>query len=102
MRRATQQRPQKAGPKTGMKKAVGLDKPCRLCEQTIYFGYDGPVEGICGRCVDLIRGKKAGNSGKARVVVRDRRAKASLSLLFLAFAVGVVAGILAQPFVAQF
>jgi len=88
--------------KTGMKKAVGLDKPCQLCDQTIYYGYDGPVEGICGRCVDLIRGKRGGNAGKSRVVIRNKTAKASASFLFLAFAFGVIAGILVQPFLSHF
>ena len=109
VQRVSQQRPKRTGQKmgeksrekTGMKKPVGLDKPCQLCEQTIYYGYDGPVEGICGRCVDLIRGKRGGNSGKSRVVIRNKTAKASGSFLFLAFAVGVIAGILVQPFLSQ-
>ena len=33
-------------------RTVGLDKPCRVCGQPIHFTYSGPVEGVCGRCVD--------------------------------------------------
>jgi len=33
-------------------RTVGLDKPCSKCGKPIHYSYVGPVEGVCGRCVD--------------------------------------------------
>jgi hypothetical protein len=36
-------------------KTVGLDEPCRQCGQPIYFNYEGPIAGWCGKCTDRAR-----------------------------------------------
>ena len=81
------------GPRT-----VGLDKPCRDCGQTIYYGYKGPIEGLCGRCAD--KRLKSRTHTKTRTLVRETEgmsAVAHTALIVLAFAAGAAAMYFAYP-----
>jgi len=83
----------------GLKRKVGLDKPCRLCGQPIYFGYQGPIEGICGRCADRkLRAHRGKGATRTLVVRRDRRRRGLLAALLLAFLAGAAAMYLAGPY----
>ncbi len=88
----------KSKTETGPRK-LGLDKPCGDCGQPIYFGYKGPIDGICGRCADK-RLKSRTRRGKTRTVIRDGSGLGPLAhtaLIVLAFAAGAVAMYFAYP-----
>jgi len=89
-----------ATPPARPQRRVGLDKPCSLCGEAIYFNYRGPVEGICGRCADRVRKKpkrakarRTGAAGGSRV--RRRGGYLLLALLALAVAAFIAHSILA-------
>ena len=50
MRRAAKESKKKQP--NAQRRRIGLDKPCRVCGGEIYFGYRGPVPGVCGKCAD--------------------------------------------------
>ena len=80
------------------KKKLGLDRPCRLCDQTMYFGYSGPLEGVCGRCTDTLKGALGGGLRRqANVVVRAKNRGVG-GVAFGLFFLGVVAGLVAAQF----
>jgi hypothetical protein len=78
-------------------RTVGLDKPCRSCGRPVYYNYQSPVEGLCGRCAD----RKPKSSGKVRIrttgVKRPRRTFGS-AMMVVAFLCGAAAAILALHF----
>ncbi len=78
-----------ATPPSKPQRRVGLDKPCSLCGEAIYFNYKGPVEGICGRCADRVRKKPKRRKARrpaAPGTSRLRRYRGSLLLLLFAVA----------------
>jgi hypothetical protein len=79
-------------------RSVGLDKPCRQCGQPIYYNYQGPVDGICGRCTD--RALKKRRTERTKTVVRDRQVGRGALLLavVIAFLAGAAAMYLALPY----
>ncbi len=82
-----------------LKRKVALDEPCRLCDQEIYFGYRGPVQGVCGKCVDLIRGKTNGRSGGRNVVYRGvSKPLVGAGVMFFLFLFGIIVGFLVHHF----
>ncbi|MDH3590438.1 MAG: hypothetical protein OER88_01070, partial [Planctomycetota bacterium] len=57
---------------------LGLDKPCQDCGDTIYFGYKGPIDGICGKCADKrLRSRAARSKARTVVVHRNGRSRAA-------------------------
>ena len=78
------------GPKT-----VGLDKSCRVCGKPIHFNYAGPVDGVCGRCVDKRRGGRVRAYHRGFIVkgrAPNRRSTAStVVLVSTVIVVGAVA-----------
>ena len=76
-------------------RTVGLDRKCKLCGGTIYFGYRGVVEGVCGRCVDLIRSTSpnpsTGPMPGGRALGRSRSLWASLFVFLLGVGAGAAA-----------
>ncbi|MFQ5843412.1 MAG: hypothetical protein ACE5JG_00315 [Planctomycetota bacterium] len=76
---------------SGGARRVGLDQPCRICGQQVYFGYRGPVSGICGRCTDQLRthfrGRRSRPAGGGPEGPRRRRWASALL-----FATGAVCG----------
>ena len=84
-----------------LKRKVALDEPCRLCGQEIYFGYRGPVPGVCGRCVDRIRGDTGrGRGGRNRVVYRGVMEKplVGMGVMLALFIFGAIVGFLVHHF----
>ncbi len=85
---------------TPLKRKVGLDQPCRLCDQEIYFGYKGPVEGVCGRCVDRLRSSLNGRGAGQKVVYRGvQRPMGRVGVMFGLFIFGAIVGFLVHHFV---
>jgi len=80
------------------RRGLGLDKPCTKCGQEIYFGYDGPFEGLCGRCTDVVVSKKRRVKRERVLVEKSVRSGPGWIVVFFAFLAGAAAGILAYPF----
>jgi hypothetical protein len=49
--------------KTAQNRKLGMDKPCSQCGSPIYFNYSGPLDGICGKCTDVLRRRLAPRQG---------------------------------------
>jgi len=80
-------------------RAVGLDRPCSSCGQEIYFNYDGPFEGVCGRCTDKMLAKHKRQGATRTLVVERKGGSGGLWFAFLlVFLAGAVAAILARPY----
>ena len=78
---------------------VGLDEPCGKCGRPIYFNYQGPVKGICGRCSDGVLAERQAKGPAGVRLVRERVPRAWIwVLVILAFAGGAVVGYLAHDF----
>jgi hypothetical protein len=56
------------GSRNRLRTTVGLDEPCRQCGEPIYYNYEGPIAGWCGKCTDRARQEQ-----KARHARRGRR-----------------------------
>jgi len=84
-------------PPPAAKRKVGLDRPCRVCGEAIYYNYKGPIDGVCGRCADR-QLRKRGAKTRTRTVVVEKSARLRGVLVFLAGALaGAVAMYLAYP-----
>jgi len=82
----------------GLGRKVGLDKPCRMCGEPIYFGYQSPIEGLCGRCADRkLRAHRSKGGTRTLIVQRDRRRAGFWVAVLLAFLAGAVGMYLAGP-----
>jgi len=89
-----------ATPPARPQRRVGLDKPCSLCGQAIYFNYRGPVEGICGRCADRVRKKPKRRRARGPSVAGASRLRRHRGWLLLVGAALAVAAFLANSIVA--
>ena len=49
--------------KSPQNRKLGMDKPCSQCGSPIYFNYSGPLDGICGKCTDVVRRRLAPRQG---------------------------------------
>ena len=49
--------------KSPQNRKLGMDKPCSHCGSPIYFNYSGPLDGICGKCTDVLRRRLAPRQG---------------------------------------
>ena len=78
---------------------MGLDQPCGSCGQPIYFNYEGPFEGVCGRCTDRMVAKHSGRGKRRTPVIPGSESRGTSSLAWvLVFLAGAAAGILAGPY----
>ena len=96
------------GKQPGLRQTVGLDEPCRQCGDPIYYNYEGPIAGWCGKCTDRARHEqKARHARRARVAAKDpagtkaRHARRWSSgwvwaAVLVAFGLGVLAGLYAS------
>lgn len=91
--RAAQERPHQ--------RTVGLDRKCRLCDGTIYFNYHGPVQGVCGRCVDLIRSSGPTFTGSMQSGREYRQGRSAWTSIFV-FVLGLGAGAAALHFLGPY
>ena len=82
-------------------RTVGLDRKCRLCDGAIYFNYRGPVQGVCGRCVDLIRSSTATSTGSVQGCPEYRQGRSPWASIFV-FVLGLGAGAAAVPFLGPY
>ena len=82
---------------TRARRGLGLDKPCTKCGQEIYFGYEGPFDGLCGRCTDKVVSKQHRTRTKKVIVEKQVRSGPGWIVVFFAFLAGAAAGILAYP-----
>ena len=80
-------------------RTVGLDKACRVCGQTIYYNYQGPIDGLCGRCADrsLTKHRRPGKTKKVYVEGQGQPAKTGL-LFFFGVLAGAAAMYIAYPY----
>ncbi len=76
-------------------RTVALDKPCSLCGQPVHHTYQGPIEGICGRCGDKVT-KKRRTGGKGACTVVRRVGGGGSRILW--FALGLCGGMTAMYF----
>jgi hypothetical protein len=51
-------------------RTVGLDKPCRSCGKPVHYTYAATGGGLCGRCADRRRPKRARGYHRGTVVER--------------------------------
>jgi hypothetical protein len=80
---------------TRARRAVALDRTCRICGKAIYFNYKGPFDDVCGRCTDGLVAKHARRGAQRTVVVTARRrAQGRAALLLLGFLAGFAAAVL--------
>jgi len=80
---------------------LGADVPCRQCGEPIYFNYRGPVEGVCGKCTDHLKGTVRSPGRPLGPIGAPRGSTAWLWIPFLvlvAFAAGALAGYFAHDF----
>ena len=83
----------------GVRPTLGLDEPCGKCGQPIYFNYQGPVKGLCGRCADGALAVRHAKDPARMRIVRQQVPRAWIwVIVFLAFACGAVAGYVARDF----
>ena len=74
---------------------VGLDQPCGNCGEVIYFNYQGPLQGICGKCTDILRHRlRARNCDSGTVVQRTRTSGFGVGSLFIAFVCGAATAVI--------
>jgi len=74
---------------------VGLDKPCTMCGTTIYFNYQGPLEGVCGNCTDDLRRRLNPRGRSAGAVVQRTRIQGlGWGSVLLAFVAGAAAAVI--------
>ena len=80
-------------------RTVGLDKPCTQCGRPIYYNYQGPVEGLCGRCADHRQKASSRRSGRTRTILVDRSRPATKTAVLVVFGilVGAAAMFLVYP-----
>jgi len=95
------------GKQPGLRQTVGLDEPCRQCGDPIYYNYEGPIAGWCGKCTDHARQEqKARHSRRTRRVAdpAGTRTRAPQrwsggwfwAAVLVAFGLGVLAGFYAS------
>ncbi|MHC4957862.1 MAG: hypothetical protein ACYTGN_05755 [Planctomycetota bacterium] len=80
---------------------LGADKPCSACGQPIYFGYKGPLDGVCGKCTDRLTARHQQVMART-VAVSSGKGGLGLVWVLLAFAAGAAAGAFARPFLPWF
>ena len=90
-----------APPPPQARQTLALDRPCTVCGDPIYHNYQGPVEGVCGKCADqTTRGRRRRRHQPSGPTVIRRggiRPGVVFALMLLAFAAGAVAMHLAAP-----
>ena len=80
------------------RREVGLDKPCSMCGDAIYYNYSGPFEGVCGRCTDRIVARHRKVKPGRTVVIKTAARGGRIVVYVLVFLAGAAAAILAQPY----
>jgi hypothetical protein len=79
-------------------RTVGLDKPCTQCGRPIYFNYQGPIEGVCGRCADRRRtGSRPARRTRTILVDRSGPGTKTGLLVILGILLGALAMYLVFP-----
>ncbi|MHC4549687.1 MAG: hypothetical protein ACYTEZ_13020 [Planctomycetota bacterium] len=82
-----------------LRPTVGLDEPCRECGEPIYYNYQGPVAGLCGKCTDGAIRRHPGREMPRTVVVHERGSRAWIWVLVLmALALGAAGGLIVSDF----
>lgn len=95
------------GKPRGLRQTVGLDEPCRQCGEPIYFNYEGPIAGWCGKCTDRARRERKARQGRrGRRVAEPAGARARgarrwsagwfWAAVLVAFGLGVLVGFYAS------
>lgn len=77
-------------------RTVGLDKPCQMCGRPIYYAYQGPYEGVCGRCTDRMKRKSRRRRRRQTIPVRQKGTSARRALVIVL--VALLAGALVWYF----
>jgi hypothetical protein len=92
-----------------LRQTVGLDEPCRQCGDPIYYNYEGPIAGWCGKCTDRARQEqRARHAGRSRRVADPAGARARpgrrwsggwfWAAVLVAFGLGTLAGFFASQY----
>jgi hypothetical protein len=79
------------------KRALAADKPCHQCGEPIYYGYQGPIEGVCGRCADKSLRSHRRTLTRTVMVARERRSLGIWAAILLSFLAGAAAMYFAHP-----
>jgi len=86
-------------------RTLKADKPCKMCGKPVHYTYQGPVEGVCGRCTDKRRARRRNVRPYHRGMVVERRpgrrrsTAATVLLIALVMVGGAVAVAAALGFV---
>lgn len=78
---------------------LALDKPCKVCGEPVHYAYSGPIEGVCGRCTDRRRGRRARAYHKGMVVPRPQPGRRSTASAIVLISVVMVVGAVAVAYV---
>jgi len=90
-----------ATPPTAQIRKLGMDKPCSQCGSPIYFNYSGPLDGICGKCTDVLRRRLAPRPGmrfSGRSGHATRRGLFGWGAMALAFLAGAAGALIAASY----
>jgi len=81
------------------RRGLGLDTPCSMCGEEIYYNYKGPFEGVCGRCTDRVIAKRTrAKTSRTVVVERIRARRGRLLVVLLAFLLGALVATALSPY----